>query len=154
MNRTSLVSLALVTVLACSSFAATPASALACGARIDDASIREALPSLLRTEGIPATATPPLAMVRPAELDGDPNTAEALVDLVQGELCGPALVCPTLVIVSRGGELRSVGSGRALVVLQSSRAGYRDLGDQSPSLIPFMPVVTRVLQWSGARYSP
>lgn len=154
MNHARFASLCFALVTSFGAIGSAPAEACPPSLPIDERSVAEAIDGMLRAESMPVTATRPLLAIRRAELDGDRETSEALVDVVHADLCGPAMLCPTLVVLSRGGRLVSAGSGHALVMLQGSTAGYRDLGDQSPSLIPFVPVVTRALRWNVARYVP
>ena len=138
--------------------AASPAAAFCPGPRdatsrlINEQSVRDALPSMLAREGLPAAASP-ASVVRRVELDGDPSTEEALVDVIAPELCGPSFECPTIAIVARSDGLWPVAHGVWMQTLQSRTAGWMDLGETGPSLIPFVRTVTRALHWTGRRYS-
>jgi hypothetical protein len=118
---------------------------------LTNGAIEKALPALLAAEGL-KSAMPAAAVVRRADLDGDATTEEALVDVISADLCGPALACPTLIVVIRGGQIGTIGHGTALTVLQSRTSGWVDLGVQSPTLVPFVFAVTRALRWSNFRY--
>jgi hypothetical protein len=84
--------------------------------------------------------------VRPVELDGDPSTAEALVDVISTEHCFAA-ACPTLVIRrAADGSLVTAGHGSWLVPLKSRTRGWVDLGETAPVL------TVRALKFAGTRY--
>lgn len=139
---------ALVAVVA---LAAPEAKACDSAPVIRQDTVQASLSLLMQREGL-ASATPTVATIRRVDLDNDATTEEALVDIVSADLCGPALTCPTIVVLARGGQLTTAGHGTMLSVLQSSANGYRDLAGTAPTLVPFVYAVTRALRWNGFRY--
>ncbi len=118
--------------------------------KVDDASVKANLPRLLAEQGLAAAHA--LSVVIPIELDNDMSSSEGLATVVAPELCRPGLACETLIVACRSGQLVSLGHGTALTRLRSTSRGWADLAQQSPSLIPFFFVTTRVVRYDGARY--
>lgn len=118
---------------------------------IRDAAMRDALPRLMREQNL-SYANDVQFQIHRRDLDDNPTTQEALVNLVSPRLCAPTLSCPTLVVVERGGHLYTIGSGRQLTPLKSSFGGWRDLGEREATLVPFHYTVTRVIRFDGLRY--
>ena len=144
--RTAAARLSLVAVVIVA--AAGPARpAVACGeqASIASSEVDAQLNQLLAQEGLSSTRAGK-GIMRAIDLDGDPSTAEALVDVVSPEHC-VALTCTTLV-VRRGanGKLVAIGHGTWLQPLRSRTSGWMDLGETAPL------VTVRALRMSGAHY--
>ncbi len=106
---------------------------------------KESLNELLAAEGLarPAAAE---VLVRRAELDGNPNTVEALVDVLSLETCIGGN-CTTLVVRATASGLVAMGHGQLLLPLQSKSCGWTDLAETS---LPLLPV--RALRFSNGRY--
>lgn len=114
-------------------------------APIDVPRVKAALNDLLAAEGLGA-ASSAFVVVRHVDLDGDPSTEEALVDVVSVEHCVGA--CETLVVrAASNGALFTSGHGKALGVLASRSAGWMDL---SVNALPGLTV--GALKFSAGRY--
>ncbi len=123
---------------------ATPPSA---PARISADVARQRLNDLLVSEGLTRVREPVVA-VRSLELDDDPSTVEALVDVLTPEHCGPTLECTTIVVQrSACNELRTIGHGRWLQVLVSRSNGWADLVETG-----LLPIARRALRFESGRY--
>jgi hypothetical protein len=152
MNRALLTAAALFLATIAGSTDAQSACPADCeSSRLCDASVRDALPRLMREQNLSYSSDVQFQTFR-RDLDGDPSTEEALINLVSPHLCAPTLSCPTLVVVSRGGFVYTIGSGRLLTPLKSTYRGWFDLGEQEPTLFPFRYAVTRVVRFDGLRY--
>src|SRR5688500_16965598 len=107
-----------------------PVSPESCGSRpcaqagkITQQLATQRLNDVLAAEGM-SRVRQPLVTVRAVGLDGDPSTAEALLDVLAPEHCGPTLECPTLVVQLCGDDqLRAMGHGRWLQPLTSRSNG-------------------------------
>ena len=119
--------------------------------RISQDSLVATLNGLLQAEGLNQVrvASP---FVRRVELDNDASTEEALVDVVAPETCDAVGQCMTLVVLSRGGRLVSVGHGRWLAPVDSRTNGWMDVAETHRTLVVFGTVL-RTLHFTGARYS-
>lgn len=113
--------------------------------------VAEQLPNLLRMENLPGAAAPRL-VIQPMELDGNAHTEEAFVTVFSPEVCGAAMLCPTLTVMRRGCSMWSVGHGVGLTVMPSRTRGWSDLGEMTPSFIPLYWPIARTLRWNGHRY--
>jgi hypothetical protein len=113
---------------------------------IDRATVQARIDELMRSEGMPVTIVP-LVGVRAVELDGDPSTSEALVDVFAPALCfGPS--CPTIVVQrSASGELVTRGRGLTLYPQDSRTGGWSDLREAA-----WVPTPNRTLRFAGYRY--
>lgn len=80
------------------------------------------------------------------ELDGNPNTVEALVDVLSLET-NIGGNCTTLVVRATASGLVAMGHGQLLLPLQSKSCGWTDLAETS---LPLLPV--RALRFSNGRY--
>lgn len=124
---------------------ACPADGPPPAAPVDAARVQAALNDLLVAEGLGATRSG-VAIVRRVDLDGDPTTQEALVDVLSVEHCMGA--CETLVVRSASnGGLYTSGHGKGLGVLGSRSAGWVDL---SVNALPGITV--GALRFSAGRY--
>ena len=105
---------------------------------------KDSLGALLRSRGL-AQPTASEVVVRNYELDGDPNTAEALVDVIAVELCVGG--CTTIVVRETSSGLVAMGHGKFLVPASSKSCGWSDLIE---SALPFL--TARVLRFVNGSY--
>ena len=130
---------------------AADAAQVACGARpgpITGELVRARLHDLLRSEGLPSVTGIVDVAVRPAELDGDARTDEALVDLIVPALCLTG-GCPTIVVQQgMDGEVSTLGRGTGLYTIATRTSGWSDLSETG--LLPLTP--RRTLRFVRGRY--
>ncbi|MFO0757067.1 MAG: hypothetical protein U0359_11295 [Byssovorax sp.] len=113
--------------------------------------VRAALDDMLRAEGL-APSSSALPVIRRVDLDGDPRTEEAIVDVISSEHCDVTGLCMSIVVAARCDGLKAVGHGRFLQAIDSRSSGWMDVGESGRSLFSVIPVVVRALHWNGVRY--
>lgn len=112
---------------------------------VDATRVQASLNELLSAEGL-ATTRAGIAVVRRVDLDGDPTTQEALVDVVSMEHC--LGTCETLIVRSAPtGALYTFGHGKGLGILGTRSLGWVDL---SVNTLPGLTV--GALRFTAGRY--